>query len=231
MAGSRTIKTLTALVITMTIGAFALILLETAPILPPVPFLTAQSLAPTDKIIEQTDTPIRPEMWRNIVLHIASEGQHFREKCHFTVDGTNISATTHWKKQLTTDHIVPYVRGHDYNADSIGVFVKTDFMRRPPSAEESRRLAELITAFSQRRPTTAEARRRTDLAELIAAFAQRPPSTAELEKLSELITMLQKTCSIDHAKVYFHSDLNPYVPMPDEVLVNGLSDRLLKIER
>ncbi|HUS46806.1 MAG TPA: N-acetylmuramoyl-L-alanine amidase [Phycisphaerae bacterium] len=148
MAGSRTIKTLTALVISMTIGAFALLLLETAPILPQFQPLAAQASSTTEKIVKDTEVPIKDDTWRSIVLHGPREGIA-ADNCHFIVDGTSIVATTHWKHQQAADHVVPYVRGSDYNASSIGVFVRSDFSRRMPSPEESEALAQLVTTLQQ----------------------------------------------------------------------------------
>ena len=133
----------------MTIGAFALVLLETAPILPPVPQLAAESPASADKIVKQTEVPIEEGAWRNVVIHAAAEGPGVAGQCHFAVDGTSIVATSHWRQQEPARHVVAYVRGHDYNADSIGVFIKSDFSDRQPSVEETEAIVQLIAALQE----------------------------------------------------------------------------------
>jgi len=131
----------------MTIGAFALVLLETAPILPPVPELAAQTHSRAATIVKQTEVPVEQGAWRNIVLHVASEGRALADKCHFVVDGTNILATEHWRMQQPAKHVFSAIRGHDYNADSIGVFISRDFSVRPPTDEEANALIELVTSL------------------------------------------------------------------------------------
>jgi len=136
----------------MTVGTFSLSLLETEPIRPQIGPLSAQDKLPAEALVKDTGTPIDPGTWRNIVLHGAGEGEAVAGKCHFIVDGGGIHATQNWKDQITTSHVVPYLRGHDYNADSIGVFVKADFPLRKPSEADAGKFAgliELVAALQQ----------------------------------------------------------------------------------
>jgi hypothetical protein len=135
MLGSRTIKTLTALLITMTIGAFSLMVLETAPLQSPTPALEAMVASPSGQqamAIRDTVVPIQPIKWRNVIVHSTAEGADMAQRCHFIVaaDGT-VTPGSLWRRQLAGHHV--YVPGRDFNADSIGICVEGDFSQYRPT--------------------------------------------------------------------------------------------------
>lgn len=138
MAGSRTIKTLTALLVSMTIGSFLLMLLESTPNPTPNPIAAAVPVAdPGDnatRLIRDTKVTLRNN-WHSIVLHSsACEGSDIMRRCHFFVqaDGTVIR-TDLWARQLEGSHV--YVPGSDMNSDSIGIVVDLDASGKMPAAQ------------------------------------------------------------------------------------------------
>ena len=149
MLGSRPIKTLTALLISMTIGAFALMVLETAPVRPTAQHLAAVSspAGHPGKIIRGTSVPLQPIKWRNIIVHGSeAEPPDIAERYHFLIhrDG-RMAGTTLWKRQLAGHHV--YVPGRDFNADSIGVCVMGDFSRSGPPRAQFAALMDLVRAL------------------------------------------------------------------------------------
>ena len=147
MAQSRTIKTLTALVIAMTLGAFALILMETGPIIPSIPRLAATD-GPSGEhaLVTDTSVPIDRDRqdWRNIVIHTAAEGSAVASNCHFTVSGATATASQAWKRQAPARHVHSMVIGLDYNADSIGVCLSADYSQPGYPKEEFDKAARLV---------------------------------------------------------------------------------------
>jgi hypothetical protein len=132
----------------MTIGALALTVLETAPIVPEVAPLAAQNDSDTEAIITATAVPVDPDRqnWRKVIIHTAAEGGDMVERCHFVIDGREIIATPHWRNQRPTRHVNPYSRAHDWTTD-IGVCLKSDYASAAPSAEEVETLARLVLAL------------------------------------------------------------------------------------
>lgn len=155
MPGSRTMKTLGALVVAMTAGSIALILMEAPPIRPPVTNLSAVAV-PTDEfsqVISQTDEPIKIAKWRNIVVHTGAEPLDVDFDCHFVVDpsprpdGSILRATALWHRQVSGNHV--FAGGHNWNADSIAVIVMGDFSQTPPSAEQMQALVGLVRSLQR----------------------------------------------------------------------------------
>lgn len=145
MLGSRTIRILTALLVSMTLGALALMVLETAPPTPRAEQLAAIGISkmPLDGAIHNTAVPIQPIKWRNIIVHSSGAGAAGIEKrCHFVLrpDG-RVAATGLWKRQLAGDHV--YVPGRDFNADSVGICMIGDFRNSGPAQRQFNRLTEL----------------------------------------------------------------------------------------
>ncbi len=106
MLGSRTIKILVALLVSMTVGAFALMALETTPLHSSPQPLTAVGSAPghVTQLIGQASVPLQPIKWRNIIVHSsAAEPANIPERYHFVI-GANaqIRPTLLWKRQLGT---------------------------------------------------------------------------------------------------------------------------------
>lgn len=151
MFGSRTVKTLTALLVSMTLGAAALILLETAPVEPTAQHLAAVS-APAGncgRVVCDTEVPIQAIKWRTIIIHgSAAEGPGLPQQCHFLIgsDG-RIAATALWRRQMSGEHV--YVPGRDLNAVSIGVCIMGDFSQQAPSAAQLASLADLTRSLQR----------------------------------------------------------------------------------
>jgi len=138
MASARTVKTLTALLAAMTVGAFVLMLMETAPIESASSSLSALSNSQrrVEELILATHEPAKLAKWRNIVLHsTGAEGNGIARRCHFLVDiGASgvgvIRPTPLWKQQLDGNHVDGL--GRDFKADSIGICLLGDFALHPP---------------------------------------------------------------------------------------------------
>jgi hypothetical protein len=145
MSGSRTIKVLAALVVAMTIGAFALLAMDTDPIRPGAIHLAAlaERNSGAAAIVGSTEVPLQGMKWRNIVIMSSTAGRGIERGCHFVVrrDGRHlVQATDLWKQQLDGRHTP--VR--QYNADSIGICVEGDFDVNQPSPEQFEALCGLI---------------------------------------------------------------------------------------
>ena len=151
MLGSRTVKTLTALLGSMTLGAFVLMVLETAPTNPEPEQLAAVTERDTGlaAIIRDTAVPLQRIKWRNVVVHGSGVGSSdIAGRCHFVVgqDG-RIIATALWKHQLAGYHV--YVPGRDFNADSIGICLDGDFSDLPPARAQFEVLVNLTRAIQE----------------------------------------------------------------------------------
>lgn len=148
MDGSRTVKTLAVLVVTMTIGAFVLRLLETAPIESPVARNLAAVETPSTsprEIVLDTAVPIQSIKWSNIVIHRSAQDGDLAERCHFVVPNggeIRLRSTGLWKQQA--DGLQTYAPGRDYNADTIGICLIGDFARSGPSQGQFSQLVELV---------------------------------------------------------------------------------------
>ncbi len=146
MPGSRAVKTLTALFISMTIGAFVLMFLETAPVRPQVRALAAVSAkdAPIIQIIRKTSVPIQPLKWRKMIVYSSTDAQSdLAARCHFTIGRKGqINPTELWKSQLSGYHIS--VPGWDFDTDCIALCVIGDFSRRGPSRRQFAALVNLV---------------------------------------------------------------------------------------
>lgn len=128
MAKSRTVKTLTALVVSMTIGTFVLLALETQPIDPKAPELAARAESPASDALLATDVELQDDRWQRIVIHTDREGDGIAERCHFVIDDRGITPQDHWRRQSSPEHVA-YRGGRDYDADSIGICVRADYTR------------------------------------------------------------------------------------------------------
>jgi len=155
MVRSRTIKTWIALLITMTLGTFALVSMESAPIRPEVTHLAAIA-PPADEsvpVVSATAVPIQRLRWRNIVIHTASEGVRPSGQCHFIVhdsalpDGRYIQAGDLWINQKQGRHISDL--NGDLNANSIGVFVAGDFSRHGLKSDQFDALMNLVMSLQR----------------------------------------------------------------------------------
>jgi len=134
----------------MTAGAYLLMLMESAPIRPPARSLAAlaASGAGAGKVVADTDVPLQPAKWRNIIVH-AHEGEpaETSRRMHFVIrpgsSGTLVvEGTDLWKRQADGHHV--YVPWRDFNADSIGICLIGRFSRRPPTDEQFQLLIDLV---------------------------------------------------------------------------------------
>lgn len=166
---SRTITTLTALVVAMAIGAFALITMETPPANTPA-LLRAdaadgsgtgsnpnRSRMDHAALIRWTDVPIQPIKWRNIILYDTADNRTpAADECHFLIgtpetsgnpgepSGNRIVRSTNlWKQQLDGNHVrnsrPPYS-----NENSIGIRLSCDTSRSAPTAWQMDTLTDLV---------------------------------------------------------------------------------------
>ena len=147
---SRTIKTLVALIFSMTIGASALMLLETAPARGPAEHLSAVAApdSSASRAVNDTAVPVQSAKWRNIVVHSSAEGADIAARCHFIIeaDGT-VRPTSLWRGQVSGRHV--FVAGRDFNADSIGVCIAGDFTTRAPSRRQMTNLTDLTQSLQR----------------------------------------------------------------------------------
>jgi len=158
MAGSGTIKTLAALVVSLALGTCALIWMETAPARPIAP-LPLQAVGEGETgaplaVVESTDVRVPSGKWRHVVVHDAGrDGVAADDGCHFVIgsaatfgDGA-IRATARWRNQSDGRHIV--VPGYDFNADSIGVCVLADARSSAPTPQQTAALTQLVRQLQQ----------------------------------------------------------------------------------
>jgi len=163
MFGSRTTKTLTALLATMSLGALILLVMETAPIAP-----VAEGLAALDtssgqrrQVVHDTRVPVQPAKWRNIIIHAAGSDQTgLADQCHFIIrgvaaaDGSNVTVTSLWKDQRPGRHT--NVHGRDYDRDSIAICLIGDFSRKRPTQLQFDSLVRLARSLQQTCRITAD---------------------------------------------------------------------------
>lgn len=151
MLGSRTIKSLTALVASMTVGTLVLMLLETAPIRPTddtsLAAVSYDSSRTGDQVFS-TEVPVKSNVWRNVVIHATGhEGSGVAEQSHFVLSKDGLVSTDLWRTQVTGKHI--FASGRDWNSDSIGVCIDGDFMFDPPSEKQFELLTALVRTIQQ----------------------------------------------------------------------------------
>lgn len=165
---SRTITTLTALVVAMAVGAFVLIKMETPPANTPA-LLRAdtedgsgtgsdpnRSRMDHAALIRWTDVPIQPIKWRNIILYDAADNRTpAADECHFLIGASETSGNTGdrlvrstnlWKQQLDGNHVrnsrPPYS-----NENSIGIRLSCDTSRSVPTAGQMGALTDLVRSL------------------------------------------------------------------------------------
>jgi len=152
MGGSRTVKTLTALLVAMTLGALALMVLETEPVRPTAEPLTVFRPPPAGaaRVIHDTRVPLQAIQWRYMVVHasLLPSGEAAK-KCHFLVeadgeDAWKVTATDHWLDQRAGGHI-----GGFWQDSSIGICLIGDFSRRRPAPGQFASLIDLVNALQK----------------------------------------------------------------------------------
>lgn len=156
MFRSRAVKTLSALVAAMTVGAILLMLMETSPVRPPSSHFAAVAEDRTDSldVVLETKVPFQPLKWRNIIVHCRPHpAGKLIQGCHFVVDmrdpggAVTIQRTARWEDQADGRHV--FVRGVNWNDSSIGVCLIGDFSRRPPRARQIKGLVNLATRLQE----------------------------------------------------------------------------------
>ena len=151
MAASRPVKTLTALFAAMTLGAFVLMLLETAPVRPTA-HLAVLAHPPAGAAVAVRDAAVRIETsrWRYAVVHAApAGGRPPAGQCHFLVGpdgqgGWRVTATDFWRTQQPGGHISGYWRDA-----SIGICLIGDFSTRPPAHGQFEALVDLVNTLQE----------------------------------------------------------------------------------
>ena len=152
MGGSRTVKTLTVLLVAMTLGALALMMLETEPVRPAAQPLAVLSPPPAGpaQVIYETSVPLQRDAWRYVVIHAAgSSDAPAASQCHLRIEpdgkgGWKVDATPHWAKQQPSTHVT----GFWQNA-SIGVCLIGDFSRQAPDREQFNLLVDLVNTLQE----------------------------------------------------------------------------------
>ncbi len=128
MAQPRTIKTLSALVVCMTLGTLALVAMQTEPIRSPLFELAAVRRDQPDLAETlQAELPIEESRWNHIIIHDGPDRPELAERFHLILrsdpDGhMSVEASEAWKQQQTVRHTVA-PGPKDWNADGIGIYV------------------------------------------------------------------------------------------------------------
>lgn len=157
MGGSRTVKTLAVLFVAMTLGALALMLLETEPPRPTPSPLAVLSSPPAGamQVIGRTETPLQATRWQTVVVHAARDASAGAAKgCHFVVapdgeGGWKISPTAHWIRQDAGQHVGSAWKDIAWRDSSVGVCLIGDFSRTPPEPAQFDLLVQLVNALQK----------------------------------------------------------------------------------
>ena len=150
MGGSRTVKTLTALFVSMTFGALALMMLETPPISATAQPLAVLSPPPAGaaEVVYDTAAAISRGKWTYVVVNSAPDrSSPVAQGCHFIVDRDStgawrVIATENWRNQQAGRFITGY-----YKSFSVGVCIIGDFSAQTPDKGQFDRLVELVNAL------------------------------------------------------------------------------------
>lgn len=143
---ARTTKVLGALIASMTIGAFVLMLMEGgAP-------MRGELASVRGAITDRSLTASRS--WRRVVLHASRGGNDsLPKRCHFVVlaapdaNGQWVRPTALWTRQKPGPHV--YVPNYDFAADSIGICLMGDFSQRSPSRDQFQALLRLVNELQR----------------------------------------------------------------------------------
>ena len=155
MNDARTTKVLGALLVAMTIGALLLMAMESEP---PRPSSNALASIRSSAVVGLGEVSRK---WRRIVLHSSPDGKDsLPQRCHFVIsakpdaNGLWVRPTALWKKQVPGHHV--YVKGHDFNSDSVGICLIGDFSRQGPSAEQFEALLAVVRSLQNKCGITPE---------------------------------------------------------------------------
>ena len=149
MIDARTTKVLGALLVAMTVGALLLMAMEFEP---PRPSSNALASIRNSAAVGLGDVSRK---WRRIILHSSTGGKDtLPQRCHFIIspkpdaNGFLVQPTALWKKQIPGHHV--YVKGHDFNSDSIGVCLIGDFSKQPPGTEQFEALLVVVSSLQNK---------------------------------------------------------------------------------
>jgi hypothetical protein len=150
MFGSRTIKTLAALLAAMTAGAISLMVLERKPPVNPTPAVAVPATPDNIADIIGRDVPLSADLWHKIVIHTTGSDEivDIAKRCHFVIrkrDGSDectVEATDLWRRQTPGRHVM--VTGFDHNFDSIAICLEGDFAQSAPSRAQFDALMRLV---------------------------------------------------------------------------------------
>ncbi len=150
MGRSRTIKVLTALLAAMTVGALALMMLETSPLSPPISHAAMQTSGSASAAAVFATDVLQPTMWRNIIIHGSqSQGGQPAQQSHFVIDAAgDVNVSDLWKNQLAGRHVL--LPGRDWNVDSIGICLTGQLDSQKPTTSQYRSLLVLVATLQQR---------------------------------------------------------------------------------
>ncbi len=147
MAQTPAVKTLLALVVCMTLGTFALVLMQTEPIRSPLMQLASVTTGPTSlaQLVRRTESDIPQQQWKNIIVYrdgrsMARAPQRFHFIVRVQGDEPTVEATGLWREQASAQHPLTD-GGPDWNADSIGIYVMPHYGQvGPEQIQMSRQL-------------------------------------------------------------------------------------------
>jgi len=136
---TRTTRVLGALLVSMTLGALLLMLMESDP---PRPSQSDRASI-AGSVLGQHASVSRK--WRRIIVHSATDSNsNLPKRCHFVIapetspTGLGIRSTELWKRQKPGYHAL------DYNSDSIGICLIGDFSKRQLSQGQFDALISLV---------------------------------------------------------------------------------------
>ncbi len=150
MGRSRTITVLAALLAAMTVGALALMVLETSPLSPPISHAAMQTSGSSSAAAVFSMDFVQPTMWRNIIVHGDQSGQgSSARQSHFVIDSAgDVAVSDLWKNQLAGKHVL--LAGRDWNIDSIGICLTGPLDSKRPTTSQYRSLLVLVATLQQR---------------------------------------------------------------------------------
>lgn len=153
---TRTTRVLGALLVSMTLGALLLMLMESDP---PRPSQSDRA-AITSSVLTQHAPVARS--WKRIIIHSATDtNSNLPRRCHFIIDptanptGLGIRSTELWKKQKPGYHAL-ISAGRDYNSDSIGICLIGDFSKRQLPQGQFDALVSLVRELQKARTIDAD---------------------------------------------------------------------------
>ena len=151
------INTLAALLVALTLGTVALMIMETSPVIPEVKSLiaTPATNSPVAVMVRETYASIPTGQWKNIVIHSAvSDTESLAKNCHFIVRptadiyGMRVSATNLWKHQRRAAPISG--PNASLNNNSIAICILGDFNTDEPSSKQFLALVSLARSLQHR---------------------------------------------------------------------------------